>query len=644
MHDLKYAPLAKYVALTGLLLLNGCATKPQLKDQPAPPNETVVITKPLESNIPVITASELKQPEAPALSREQMQQRLGAIDTLIRSGEFEQAKKLADGIEPSQLSDQELSQLNLLYAQINLSMGEAERALDNLKQIQPHQLNQEQKIKFLQAQAFAFSLSGDFFSSVKSRIELIPLLISLESQDQNQRAILETLSLLNEQDLANSPQSDPSNMIGWMALSKLYKLRAEPDFEVRLSQWREAFPNHPANLALLTKSANSLENSSRYPGSIAIMLPGSGSFAEAGRALKAGLMAAFANLKEGAYKPNLQFYDTTEATPVEQYRQAIAAGAEFIIGPLEKKDIQSLADSTSLEIPVLALNHIQNLEQDNLYQFALSPMDDVEQITERARLDGHKKAVLLLPENSQTQRVIEYFKQYWTGSDRVLLKTQTYSPRAIDFSSAIQLLLNRAGPSFHSDSIQSVEINYPKPDSDVIFISAYSAQARTIMQQLNVNEAGEVAVYALPNVYSGQINPVEDQILSGITFCDMPWFFNTADQGNLSMKSLASVWQQFPSSYLRLIAMGIDAFHLSGRLNDLNSRPYLGATGKLSLAEDNRIKRDLLCAKFTEGQPRVTDSINQPSISGKSDLPTLGDIEDNEINQPENTVKDDLVH
>ncbi|MGZ8201439.1 MAG: penicillin-binding protein activator [Methylosarcina sp.] len=612
-----------YACLLALLMIQGCATEP--KEQTArapsqPPVEDTATTQPLKMDDQAIPATDLSQARLSPLSREQIQQRFADINALIQAGNFNEAKKQADGLDPSLLSEQENALLNLLYGQISLSMGEAELALDNLQRIQPRLLGSEEKITYLQAKAFAFSLMGNLVASAQSRIELGALLTTAESREQNQHAILDALFLLKDAELESSSLSPTDPLVGWMALAKIHKHKDQPDFNARLNQWRAAYPDHPADPALLTQGPTA-SNNIHYPGSIAVMLPESGPFAAAGKAIKAGLMAAFDNLNSQDAKPNLQFYDTKQAPLVELYHQAVAAGAEFIIGPLEKSEIQSLADSAVLDIPVLALNHIQNLEQYNLYQFALSPVDDVEQITETARQAGHKKALLLIPENPQTQRIAGYFKENWQNGDTALLKVQTYRPKMTDFSMSIGLLLNRDenSPLYAEVSPFGHEAEQ-RQEADVIFISAYTEEARAIKQQLNIDGAEDLAVYALPNVYSGQANPARDQILNGVTICDMPWFFNTAYPGNLSMNSLSAVRQQFPGSYLRLIAMGIDAFNLTAHLENLDGQSYPGATGQLSLTKDNRIRRQLICARFTGGQPKIIGNADRsgPALDSNS--------------------------
>jgi len=76
------------------------------------------------------------------------------------------------------------------------------------------------------------------------------------------------------------------------------------------------------------------------------------------------------------------------------------------------------------------------------------------------------------------------------------------------------------------------------------------------------------------------------------------------------MPALQADWSQFNNQYYRLVAMGIDAYYLAGQLNNLQDTPYYGATGKLSLTDNHRIKRNLVCAKFVAGQPELRGFIS----------------------------------
>lgn len=152
-----------------------------------------------------------------------------------------------------------------------------------------------------------------------------------------------------------------------------------------------------------------------------------------------------------------------------------------------------------------------------------------------------------------------------------------------------------------------------REDVDAIFLSANSADARQINPQLRYFQASNSPVYATPAVYSGQINTSLDFDLNDITFCDIPWLLTGSLSGALSQEGLREIWQSFPDSYLRLVAMGIDAYNLVANIKTLTISSFSGVTGNLSLVSDNRIKRSLSCAKFTAGMPKVIDSISDYS-------------------------------
>ena len=557
-------------------------------------------------------------------SPEQNQQHLQSVESLVQTGDGTTAKQTADAINPAELSPEQRAQLRLLYAQIQLSFGEAEQAIESLALIQPQQLNLDNQIKYFQSQAFAYSLTGNLLDSAKSRIELHRLTISPDELEKNQAAILETLRLLPDSDLQTS-QTDV--LAGWMSLANILKYINQPDFNAQISQWRTTFPTHPADLSFLDSPQNTPEIVPSQAKAIALLLPGSGTFAQAGKAIRAGFMAAY-NHTDNTSKPTLRFYDTEQSTPQALYNQAVAEGAQLIIGPLAKEHIQSLADTVTFNIPVLALNHIPGLQKNQLYQFSLSPLDDADQITHKAWADGHQKALLLIPENAPGKRIANYLTEDWQDQDGAILETQNYNPKETDFSSPIQKLLNLDESEQRYNKILRLipGVKYTprrRQDADAILLSAYSAEARSINPQLQFYQAGDLPVYAMPTAYTGQVNASLDADLNKITFCDIPWLFNKAYQGELGMDALKETWKQFPSAYLRLIAMGIDAYNLTTRLGNLETDPYPGATGNLSLTTGQRIKRKLICAKFMDGRPEISGftAENTGSIPDKGQQP-----------------------
>lgn len=540
--------------------------------------------------------------------------KLQTIANLLQTGKGAVAKQQLDAINPKELIQPQTAQYNLLTAQALLNFGDAEHAINYLSKTEVGVLSVSDKIKFYQSQAFAYSLTGNLLESAKARIGLDAFLVKPDERRKNQGVILESLGMLP--DSIAQQQSKKEGLAEWVSIAKVLASRQQNagKFNASLAAWRAANPQHAANI-YLANVGNASATAGTMPSSIAVLLPQSGPYTDAGKAVKAGFLAAHS--RENT-KPALHFYDTETAKLAELYQKAVNEGAKLVIGPLNKESIQSLATASTLTVPVLALNQVPNLSKSNLYQFALSPVDDVAEVTHKAQLDGHKNAVVLTPKNDQGKRLANYLTQHWQMLGGTVLKSLTYDPDKKDFSSAINSIAGLDESKARVNNVQQAfpAANYtPQPTSnsgvDVVLLSASPKDGQAINTQML--KAGNIPVYALPSIYTGLPNPVADNPLNGITFCDTPWLFTGAYNGELSMLALRDVINQFPSSYIRLVAMGIDAYYLAGQLTTLGTTPYLGATGNLSLESDNRIKRNLVCAKFVNGQPELIGYTQSPS-------------------------------
>ena len=157
-----------------------------------------------------------------------------------------------DLINQAELSPEQRGKFNLLGAQIVLSMGDAEQALQQLRQIRPALLAQPDKITYYQSLAFAHSLMGDALLAVSARLKLDNLLQKPEQRQANISAIIDMLSMLPEATLIGQPEL-AGELKGWMALAKILKQRnqAGVDINERIQQWRFDYPGHAANAEFL---------------------------------------------------------------------------------------------------------------------------------------------------------------------------------------------------------------------------------------------------------------------------------------------------------------------------------------------------------------------------------------------------------
>jgi len=533
-----------------------------------------------------------------------------AVDAFIRSGNTEAAQSQIDSINLNMLEATQQNRLNLLHAQVKLSNGEAEQSLFLLKKIKVNNLKPEDKISFYQSLAFAHSLVGDQLQSVQARIDLDPLLVDPQ-KNENNTVIFDTLSLLPKSSLDSNEAPKQSVLAGWIVLTKILKtpqLKQNPDqLQMYLNDWEQTFPQHPAKADFLQSYLEGPTNNLISPSSIAVLLPESGRFARAAQVIKEGFMAAYHH-SQANYQPSLRFYDSSLSNPVELYNQAVSEGAELVIGPLAKDNIQLLGVEVELTVPVLALNHVPDLVTDKLFQFGLSPIDDAIQISSKARSNGHEKALLLATQSSQGGRIANYITEDWEKVDGTMLEHQFFKPKENDFSKPIKALLNLDESRNRYNQVKrflATDIKFSgrrRQDVDAIFLSAQPQEARSIYPQLQFYRAKDVPVFSTSQAYTGKPNSSLDRDLEDMTFCDIPWLFPSVYPGELGKEALQNVWKSFPNKYFRLMALGIDSFNLINHLGILDSEPYVGATGKLSLDQENRITRQLVCAKFVKGE------------------------------------------
>ncbi len=528
------------------------------------------------------------------------------------------AQKIINTKRTAALSSQQRHKLNLLSAQVYLRNGHAEKALTKLSITDPYYLSEENKINYYKEKAFAYSLQNKEVESVKARIQLSQIIHTEEQRNENNIVILDGINRLSPQHLNFIQTEAPPALEGWLALSSIYKNQQNgQNPQSSLAAWKQRYSKHPANSGFLLSYFNASSNSTTVSihnqpftqvSSVALLLPQSGRYAKAAKAVKEGFINAY-TLNQSGFQPILNFYDTASVDSSDLYQQAILEGAELIIGPLSKENIQNIADhNVNLTTPILALNHIPNLVKNNLYQFGLSPIDESNQVANHARGRQIKRALLITPQTRKGERTSGLMEESWQALGGTLLEAQTYDPRKNDFSPPIKRLLNLDKSQSRYKQLKRVlgkNIKHKKrtrQDAGAIFLSASPKTARSIYPQLQFYGATKIPVYMVSQFYTGLANPSKNRDLNNITFCDIPWLFPTAYSGSLDHASLKHVWRKFPNKHLRLIALGMDAFNLIGHLNGLTSAPYSGTTGTLSLNAENRVTRELVCAKFINGE------------------------------------------
>jgi hypothetical protein len=416
----------------------------------------------------------------------------------------------------------------------------------------------------------------------------------------------ESLNNLRQQNI--SPQDS-----GWVDLALIYQshntLSSRPDLQI--DAWQAQYPDHPATQQLLD-SIKALQSDILFqPQIIAVLLPQSGTFAKPANAIKTGLIAAFMARENTGYTPELRFYDSGELAEqaLNAYDRAIQEGAELVIGPLSKDNVEALSNRESLAVPTLALNTIQQDKVvDNLFFFGLTPEDEAQQAAEKAWLDGYNRGLVLTPNGVWGDRLYAAFNETWVKYGGKTIEQQAFNPTAQDFSKPLQALLNLDESRVRIRAIRQIlgsEVDAEprrRQDIDFIFLVASPQQARQIRPQLKFFYAESIPIYATSHLYTGTPAPETDHDMNDIFFCDMPWVIET----NPLWQDIADNFPTQAPAYKRLYALGVDSFNIIPHLRRFSAYKFqqlAGQTGLLSLDSQQHIKRQLLWARFINGKP-----------------------------------------
>lgn len=536
---------------------------------------------------------------------------LRAAQALYQGGKTEDAYRLLAGVDANQLPASDQIDLALLHSRLALDRGDPDTGLTTLARLDPEQLTDFQRTHYHQLRAAAFSLTGDLVASIRERLQLEPLLRQPQALDDNHQAILEALQLLTPEQIDQLAGGASEDLAGWLELAAILKQHSvlSPELERELYRWRLRYPSHPAERGhFLQRHLAQRQPALTAPHQIAVMLPESGPYQSAGQAIKTGLLTA-RQLPYSAYQPLLEFFDSESDGIWELYQQAAQAGAELIIGPLQKNKLEQLAQGGHLNPPVLALNSVDALQKEGLYQFALSPEGEVEQVANSAWTHNLQRALVLVPDNDFGNRIAVYFANYWQALGGTVLETQYYDPDATHYAEALEPLLNVDESRQRFQRLQRVigpakfETRIRR-DADFLLLLASPEQGRVIRPQLLFYKADYLPVYATSMIYSGHVNPRWDQDLEGVRFCDIPWLLNGEFTNAPTLETFVAEHGKLPGPLLRLVALGIDAYHLPNTLLT-NGQRYGGTTGVLTLRGHGRIGRQLTCAEFKNGAPVI---------------------------------------
>ena len=538
--------------------------------------------------------------------------RLNAVEELINSGYLDRAELEIESIQnPNRLRATLQVQLALIRAQIAIKQNQFDSALRWLSGNLAESANGDTS-----AGRRLILLRGQLYQSINRNEDAIIDFISItESWPTNaETSLFEdiwlALTSLRDEELDQlAEEADSYEMRGWIELARIYHV---DQFSIRsqldaIVQWRRIWASHSAAARLPAPLIELQVTWENRPKHIALILPLQEA---AGNAIQEGFLSAYyQSLSVSRDVPQISVFDSTGLTDIhDTFDQAVASGADLIIGPLNKKLVNQISERIEIPVPTLALNYTdEDRLTENLFQFGLAPEDEISQVINLAWEAGYRNAAVIMPDNLDYQRLETFFSETWTNQGGQVVSSARFIGDS-GYAEVIKRLMaidsSEARAEKLLDLLPRLNMEFTprrRSDIDFIFLVANPRQGRQLKPTLAFYFAGDIPVFSMPSVYDGQENQTGNRDLDGIIFTDAPWVLNPThqlrDEVNTNLRQAQGPLQ-------RLRAMGIDSFRLYPRLKQFsnNSMSSLrGTTGVLTMSENRRIHRSLTTARFEDG-------------------------------------------
>ncbi len=636
---MKSSFLHKLIIVSTLTLaLGGCASPGSTPPTTAESRDPLATAQAL-----IIKARSMSSPQAEELL-------IDASNQLIDQGKLEQAKSLLLGIDPTTLpaaiqADRVLALSHIAIDEQRLTEAAELLTTDNYglltisTSLDTDRLN---KISLLRAQVW--EAQDNFMPAARERIFVSPMLEAADDRKANHDQIWQDLIQLPVETLDSLTHTIAIPEIqGWLELAWIYKGQQD-DMDAQLKaihSWQQRFAGHPAATELPESVRMLTELSSNKPQRIALLLPLQGKYRQSALAVQTGFLTAhFAmlhKLEAGSPIPEVTIYDTSDSSRfLETYQQAVREGADAIVGPLQKENVHQLSATPQvLPVTTIALNTDETTATgevpDNLFQFGLTPEEDAGEVAKQAMRDQMLRAAVLYQLSPWGERALAAFRDNWTGETSQLNATGSFDS-AQSLASAIKRMLLVDQSEARAQQLKRIigrTMEFQprrRQDIDFIYLVATPEQGRLIKPLLNFYFAENLPVYSGSQIYAGDSNPEKDRDLDGILFCDIPWMLEKPDS---MKKRMLDAWPKSNPRFFRLNALGVDAYRLQARIQLLKQVPgagLFGATGNLTVGEQNRIQRGLDWASFKNGQvsllPRTNDASNSDANGNNKDRQT----------------------
>ena len=209
----------------------------------------------------------------------------------------------------------------------------------------------------------------------------------------------------------------------------------------------------------------------RPPARLAVLLPMTGTSAPAAAGVRDGFLAAY--YAESRRRPVVKFYNTlgTGSGAQAALAKAVEEGAQMIVGPLTRDEVNAVYEQANTGMPLITLNRGSRLPPPRTSSFALLPDDEGTAVANRLANRGLKSVLVFSNRSDNAQRAVAAFGETLRKRGGTLVAELTVSGSMSDLGP--QLAALSKGPT----------------PPDAVFIALEAGPARTVAAQLKASVA-----------------------------------------------------------------------------------------------------------------------------------------------------------
>ena len=470
---------------------------------------------------------------------------------------------------------------------LQLSQNRPESAIITLNAIDPRSLSETQRADVLRIKASAYRQLGMTIAALRFDAERLRYL-EADQLNAETRRILGELEQLPDRILLDL--SIGTDLLAGLAHALQLKTTSTTD-EDAISQWLRKYRAHPLLNARLTDYEFLTEAALPDDFKVTVLLPLSGDWANAGRAIRDGILFEYQE-RQTTVGVALTVIDSESLTPEQLIATGQSTDTEFVIGPLQKDKIAILLESKP-RMPLLLLNRVQTnalLLKAPTYSLSLAVEDDAEStINQIAREVDQARVVVFHSDSPLGVRSAQAIRQQLTvvgGSHAGQFILDDKKPEtAITQAFGVTDSENRRRELSKTLALRLEHTPRIRQDMSAVVVHTDPKKAQRIRPLLDFYYLDQTPVYLIGAYRDDLPDIVED--LKNTRVMVTPWDLGTPAKQALASRPLAR------GVFGSLVGVGIDAMSMAVQLGFGGSTSIQGETGFLTLSADSMIHRQL---------------------------------------------------